>query len=40
MDEKFARLTADEVLIALKKHFDPRRLVVVVAGDFGKAATD
>jgi zinc protease len=37
IDEKFAKITADEVLSALKKHFDPKRLVVVVAGDFAQA---
>ena len=40
IDEKFAKITADEVLAALKKHFDPKRLVVVVAGDFAKAAAN
>jgi zinc protease len=37
MDKRFAELTREEVLAALKKHFDPKRLVVVTAGDFGTA---
>ena len=36
IDEKLAALTADEVHAALRKHFDPKRLVIVVAGDFAK----
>jgi zinc protease len=36
-DKKLAALTPDDVLAALKKHIDPKRLVVVIAGDFGKS---
>jgi zinc protease len=42
IDARLAALTPDEVHAALKKHFDPKRLVVVVAGDFkaeGKEGT-
>lgn len=38
LDQKLAALTADDVHRALKKHIDPKRLVVVVAGDFSKKA--
>ena len=34
LDEKLASLKPNDVQAALKKHFDPKRLVVVVAGDF------
>ena len=37
LEKKIAALTPDDVLAALKKHFDPRRLVIVIAGDFGKS---
>jgi zinc protease len=37
-EEKLAALTPDDVLRALKKYIDPKRLVVVVAGDFANAA--
>ena len=37
IDAKMAALTAEEVHAALKKYIDPKRLVVVVAGDFAKA---
>jgi zinc protease len=42
IDAKYAALTPDDVHAALKRHFDPKRVVIVVAGDFaGKAsATD
>ncbi len=36
-DEKLAALTADDVLAALKEHIDPKRLVIVIAGDFAKS---
>jgi zinc protease len=36
LEEKVKALTAVEVHSALKKHIDPKRLVVVVAGDFEK----
>jgi zinc protease len=34
IDAKLAALTPDDVHAALRKHVDPKRLVVVVAGDF------
>ena len=37
IDEKLTSLTREEVQAALRKHFDPERLVVVTAGDFKKA---
>jgi zinc protease len=37
LDAKLAALTPDEVLRALKKHIDPARLVIVIAGDFAKS---
>jgi zinc protease len=37
IDAKLASLTPDEVLAALKRHLDPKRLVIVVAGDFAKS---
>lgn len=40
IDEKLAGLTRDEVHAALRKHFDPQKLVVVVAGDFAKASAN
>jgi zinc protease len=36
LDVKLAALTPDDVLEALRKHIDPKRLVVVIAGDFAK----
>ncbi|MCI0358280.1 MAG: insulinase family protein [Planctomycetaceae bacterium] len=36
-EKRIAALTPDDVLAALKKHIDPKRLVVVIAGDFGKS---
>jgi zinc protease len=38
LDAKLAALTPDDVLRALKKHIDPARLVIVIAGDFAKSA--
>ena len=38
LDVKLAALTPDEVLRALKKHLDPQRLVIVIAGDFAKSS--
>jgi zinc protease len=37
LDKKLAALTPDDVLAALRKHIDPKRLVVVIAGDFAKS---
>jgi zinc protease len=38
LDAKLAALTPEEVQAALKKHLEPKRLVIVVAGDFPKPA--
>jgi zinc protease len=38
LDAKLAALTPDDVLRALKRHIDPQRLVIVIAGDFAKSA--
>jgi zinc protease len=38
LDRRLAALKATEVQAALKEHFDPERLVIVVAGDFESAA--
>ena len=38
IDEKIAALTPEEVQAALRKHVDPKRLLVVTAGDFAKGA--
>ena len=35
-EAKIAALTVDEVNSALRKHIDPKRLYIAVAGDFGK----
>jgi len=40
LDKKLESLTPDEVHAALKKHLDPKRLVIVVAGDFEKGKAD
>ena len=37
LEKKVAALTPDDVHAALKKHFDPKRLVIVIAGDFAKS---
>jgi zinc protease len=37
LEAKVAALTPDDVLAALKKHIDPKRLVIVIAGDFAKS---
>jgi zinc protease len=37
-EKKIAALTPDQVLAAVKKHFDPTKLVIVTAGDFEGAA--
>lgn len=36
LEAKVASLTPDDVHAALRKHMDPRRLVVVIAGDFAQ----
>jgi zinc protease len=36
LESKVQKLTTDQVLKALKKHIDPKRLSIVVAGDFRK----
>ncbi len=36
-DQKLAALTPDDVVTALRKHIDPKRLAVVIAGDFAKS---
>jgi len=38
MDAKFAAVTLDEVNAAFRRYIDPKRLTVVKAGDFAKAA--
>ncbi len=37
LEAKLAALTPEDVLAALKKHIDPNRLVIVIAGDFAKS---
>jgi zinc protease len=36
LEAKIAALTPEQVNAALKKHLDPKKLSVVIAGDFGK----
>jgi zinc protease len=36
LEQKVAALTPDEVHAALRRHLDPKRLVIVTAGDFSK----
>jgi zinc protease len=36
MDKKIEALTPEAVVAALRKHIDPKKLTVVVAGDFGE----
>ena len=36
MENKFKALTPDEVNAAMKRHIDPKKLVIVGAGDFGE----
>jgi zinc protease len=38
LETKVGALTSEQVLAALKKYLDPKRLVIVTAGDFKKAA--
>jgi zinc protease len=37
LEKKVATLTTNDIHAALQKHFDPRRLVIVIAGDFAKS---
>jgi zinc protease len=37
LEERIAKVTADDVLAALRKYIDPEKLTIVVAGDFSKA---
>ena len=37
LEEQIEKLTAEDVLTAMQRHFDPDRLVVVTAGDFAAA---
>ena len=39
LEKKIAALTPAQVLAALKKHVDPKRFVVVDAGDFAAEAS-
>ena len=36
-EERVQKLTVEDVNAALKKHIDPKRLFVVMAGDFDAA---
>jgi zinc protease len=36
VESRIAKLTAEEVTAAARKYFDPKKIVVVMAGDFGK----
>lgn len=36
IDERLGALTPEEVVTAMRKHFDPKKLIVIVAGDFAK----
>ena len=38
LESKVEKLDADQVLQALKRHLDPAKLSIVIAGDFAKAA--
>jgi len=38
LEKKIESLTPDQISTALRKHVDPKRLVVVTAGDFGEKA--
>jgi zinc protease len=38
LEKKVAALAPDDVHAALKKHLDPKRLVIVIAGDFAKSS--
>jgi zinc protease len=39
LDRKVADLTPDHVLAAVRKHLEPKRLVIIQAGDFAKPET-
>jgi zinc protease len=39
LEKRIAALTPEQVGAALRRHFDPKRLVIVTAGDFEKKAT-
>jgi zinc protease len=39
VETRIAKLTAEEVTTAARKYFDPKKIVVVMAGDFGKETT-
>src|SRR5207237_1294400 len=38
LENKIAALTPEDVTAAIRKHFDPKRLVIIHAGDFKKQA--
>ena len=38
LEQKIEAITPAEVQETLRKHFDPRRLTIVLAGDFEKGA--
>ena len=40
LEAKVQALTGEQILTALKKHFDPAKLSIVKAGDFAKAAKE
>ncbi len=40
LEKKIAGLTTEQVNVALKRHIDAKRLVIVTAGDFGTATTE
>ena len=39
-EEKIRNLTVDEVNTAMRKHINPKRLQIVIAGDFGKSTEE
>ena len=39
LEQSIERLSADQILQALRKHIDPKKLVIVTAGDFGSSET-
>jgi zinc protease len=40
LEKKIAALTPEEVKSALNRHIDPKKLVVVAAGDFEAVSAD
>jgi zinc protease len=40
LEKKIQALTVDEVSAAFRKYVDPKKLVIVTAGDFGKAGSE